>query len=224
MTSSAINVAIFGASGMVGGGVLLECLDGDGVASVLAVTRSPLGTTHPKLRETRHPDFFNYDALRGEFARVDACFFCLGVSSLGMSEAEYTRLTYDLTLAAARTMAEANPRMVFCYVSGRGTDTHGRQMWARVKGRTEDAILALPFGGAYMFRPGFIYAERGVRPRARVYRALYPVAAPIFPVLRRLFPDAITTTSRIGRAMIRVASTGGDRRVLDPRDINALGA
>src|SRR5215468_6857903 len=152
-----MNVILFGATGMVGAGVLVECLDDRRVQSVLAIVRSPTGRTHPKLREVVHADFFNYDALRTEFGRCDACFFCLGVSSIGLDERTYTRLTYDLTLAAASAMSASNPRMTFCYVSGAGTDGsgHARAMWARVKGRTENAVVALPFKAAFMFRPGY---------------------------------------------------------------------
>jgi len=178
-----MKIVLFGATGMVGAGALLECLADPRVESVLALTRSSTGRRHPKLRELVHKDFFNYDNLAGEFASCDACFFCLGVSSIGMSESEYTHLTYDLTLAAARTMAAANPRMVFCYVSGVGTDSteRGRTMWARVKGRTENALLAL-FANAYMFRPGIIQPLDGIKPKTPLYRFIYSVLTPLTPV------------------------------------------
>jgi uncharacterized protein YbjT (DUF2867 family) len=159
-----------------------------------------------------------------QLAGYDACFFCLGVSAAGMSEAAYARVTYDLTLAVAETLARLNPGMTFVYVSGMGTDAseHGRVMWARVKGRTENALLRLPFRGAYMFRPGFIQPLHGIRSKTRLYRAVYAVTTPLFPLLKMLGPGAITTTEQVGRAMIAVARDGYPKRVLEQRDINAL--
>jgi uncharacterized protein YbjT (DUF2867 family) len=219
-----VNVVLFGATGMVGAGALIECLSDTRVRSVLVVTRSPTGRSHPKLREILHKDFFNYDSLARDFGTCDACFFCLGVSSIGMSEPDYTRMTYDLTLAAARAMVGANPRMTFCYVSGVGTDSseRGRTMWARVKGRTENALLALPFAAAYMFRPGYIQPVGGVRSKTPWVQAAYTVLAPIYPVLRPLLRG--TTTNYFGRAFIEVAASGYPKRILYSRDINALAA
>ena len=221
-----MRVVIFGATGMVGAGALLECLDDPRVDAVLAVVRRPTGLTHPKLTEAVHADFFDYDRLRARFAECDACFFCLGVSSAGMDEAAYRHLTYDLTLAAARALVEANPRMTFCYVSGQGTDSteRGRAMWARVKGKTENALLALPFKGAYMLRPGFIQPLRGVRSRTPLYQAFYSALGFLLPVLRRLAPDQITTTVNVGRALIRLAAEGDGKRILLAADINRLAA
>ena len=220
-----MNVVLFGATGMVGSGALLECLADPRVQSVLAVGRTPTGRTHPKLREVILKDMFNYDALAGEFAKCDACFFCLGVSSAGMKEADYTRLTYDLTLAAARAMVAANPAMIFCYISGVGTDSSekGRVMWARVKGRTENALLALPFKAAFMFRPGFIQPMQGVRSKTGWVQAIYTLVSPMYPVLHGLFPNSSTTTTALGRALIEVAAKGYPRRVLYAEDINRLG-
>ena len=216
-----MNVVLFGATGMVGAGALLECLADSRVSSVLVITRSPTGRSHPKLREIVHADFFHYDTLSSEFAQSDACFFCLGVSSVGMNEAEYTRLTYDLTLTAARAMAAANPRMVFCYVSGVGTDSteKGRTMWARVKGKTENALLAL-FTRAFMFRPGYIQPIGGVRSKTGWVQGAYNVLAPLYPVLRPLLRG--TTTANFGRALIEVAANGYSKQILYARDINAL--
>jgi uncharacterized protein YbjT (DUF2867 family) len=221
-----MKVVLFGATGMVGAGALLAALADPRVDSLLAIGRKPTGRAHPKLREVIHQDFFNYDALRAEFASVDACFFCLGVSSAGMSEANYTRQTYDLTLAAARAMAAANPRMTFCYVSGVGTDSteRGRVMWARVKGRTENALLALPFKAAYMFRPGFIQPMDGVRSKTTWVQALYTLSAPLYPLLHPLFPQYTTTTAHLGRAFIEVADGGYAERYLYSTDIEALAA
>ena len=219
-----MNVALFGASGMVGAGALLECLADPRVESVLVITRTATGRTHPKIREVLLPDFFDYTTLQTAFASCDACFFCLGVSAIGMSEAAYSRLTYDLTLAAATTMVAVNPQMTFCYISGVGTDSteRGRTMWARVKGKTENALLALPFKAAFMFRPGYIQPVEGVRSKTGWYQAVYNVLAPTYPLLRRLFPGSVTTTASLGRALIRVAASGYPKSILHARDINLL--
>jgi uncharacterized protein YbjT (DUF2867 family) len=219
-----VKILLFGATGMVGTGALLECLADPRVESVLVVGRTPTGRSHPKLREVLHADFLHYENLRAEFVSADACFFCLGVSSAGMSEADYTRQTYDLTLAAARAMSAANPRMTFCYVSGLGTDSteRGRVMWARVKGRTENALLALPFKAAYMFRPGFIQPMDGIRSSTAWVQALYSISAPLYPLFRRLFPQYSTTTTHLGRAFIEVAAHGHPRKILHSKDIEAL--
>jgi uncharacterized protein YbjT (DUF2867 family) len=221
-----MNVILFGATGMVGAGALLECLADARVQSVVVVTRSPTGRIHSKLREVLHQDFFTYDGLQETFAACDACFFCLGVSSVGMSEADYTRLTFDLTLAAARAIAAVNTRLTFCYVSGVGTDSteRGGTMWARVKGRTENALLAMPFKAAYMFRPGYIQPIGGVRSKTAWVQAALTVVAPLYPVLHRLAPNSTTTTAHLGRAFIRVAQEGYDKPILYSRDINTLGA
>ncbi|WP_405922170.1 epimerase [Streptomyces sp. NBC_00122] len=222
-----MNVILFGATGMIGRGVLRECLRDDSVTGVLAVGRSPLGVTHPKLRERVRSDPSELSAPDLDLAAYDACFFCLGVSSVGMKEEEYRRVTYDLTLAVARPLAAANPRLTFVYVSGEGTDSteRGRSMWARVKGRTENALLELPFQ-AYMFRPGIVQPVRGVPSKTRLYRTLYAVTAPLIPLLRRIAPDLVITTETLGRAMIAVATPGTEvpGRILRPRDINLLGA
>ncbi len=227
-----MNVVLFGATGMVGAGALLECLADDRVQSVVALTRSPIGPRlrsgqghmHPKLREVRRDDFFHYNDCRAEFAACDACFFCLGVSSVGMDERAYTSLTYDLTLAAAHALVSANRQMTFCYVSGVGTDSseRGRTMWARVKGKTENALLALPFQAAFMFRPGYIQPVDGVRSRTGWVQASYTVIAPFYPILRRMLPNATTTTANLGRALIQVAAAGYPRPVLYSQDMNRL--
>ena len=221
-----MNVIIFGATGMVGMGALLECLDDQRVQSVLVIGRSSCGVKHAKLTEVIHQDFFNYGAVAERFRDKDACFFCLGVSSAGMDEPSYHRLTYDLTLAAAQAMANVNKRMTFCYVSGQGTDSteRGRSMWARVKGRTENALLRLPFKAAYMFRPGLIQPMRGVRSRTRLYQTMLALLGWVIPVLRRLFPHSVTTTVIVGRALIRVAAEGYSKPHLETRDINLLGS
>lgn len=165
---------------MVGAGVLLECLDDHRVESVLSISRLPTGLVHPKLREVLRSDFFRFDDLHAQLAECDACFFCLGVTSVGLDETTYTRLTYDLALAAAQALVAANKDATFCYVSGLGTHTteRGRRMWARIKGRTENALFALGFKAAYMFRPGYIQPMRGVRSKTGWYQALYSILAP----------------------------------------------
>jgi uncharacterized protein YbjT (DUF2867 family) len=218
-----MRVAVFGASGMVGAGVLRECLDDARVTSLLVVGRTACGVTHPKLRELIRGDFFDYRDVGDAFKGLDACFFCLGVSSVGMAEAEYTRVTYDLTIAAATALAAANPGMTFCYVSGTGTDSteRGRSMWARVKGRTENQLLRMPFK-AYMFRPGYIQPLKGVRSKTGWYQAVYNMIGPLYPLLHRIAPNYFTTTENVGRAMIRVTAGGYEKRHLENVDINAV--
>jgi uncharacterized protein YbjT (DUF2867 family) len=222
-----MKVLIFGATGMVGKGVLLECLDAARIDRVLLVSRHPIDVSHPKIREIVHQDFFDFVSIRSQFVDADACFFCLGVSSVGMSEREYHHLTYDLTLAAATALASvAAPRLTFCYVSGEGTDSteRGRAAWARTKGKTENALLRLPFKAAFMFRPGYIQPLKGIRSKTRWYQAIYDVIGPFYPLFRRLLPRYVTTTVNIGRAMIQVAATGYSKQILSSADINQLSA
>jgi len=218
-----MKVIIFGATGMIGSGVLLECLRNPGIESVLAIGRSRTSLARPRLRELVRTNLFDYTDVQDELSGYDACFFCLGVSAAGMKESDYSRITHDLTMAAAGALLELNPRITFCYISGQGTDSteRGRFMWARVKGRTENALLAMPFR-AFMFRPGFIRPTHGVRSRTPLYRAVYAVAGPVYPVLRRVFPKHVTTSESLGRAMIRVAMEEYPRRILENADINAL--
>jgi uncharacterized protein YbjT (DUF2867 family) len=218
-----MKVILFGATGMVGQGVLRECLLDPDVTSVLVIGRNATSQQHPKLRERIHGDFFNFSALEPELSGYDACFFCLGVSSLRMSEAAYRHVTYDLTLAAAEPLSRLNPSMTFVYVSGVGTDSteHGRTMWARVKGQTENALLRLPFK-AYAFRPGFIQPLHGVVAKTRWVRGFYATMGPLFPLWRRLLPNLMTTTEQLGRAMLLVAKHGATKRVLESRDIDRM--
>ena len=219
-----MNILIFGATGMVGQGVLRECLLDPEVSQVICLGRASTGQQHPKLREIVQADVADLSPIGTQLAGVDACFFCLGVSSAGMSEERYSSLTYDLTMRAAESLVRIAPRAVFMYVSGKGTDSteRGRAMWARVKGRTENALLRLPFRDAYMFRPGLIIPEHGITSRTRIYRAAYVVLGPLFPLLRRLFPGSVTTTGKLGRAMIAVAKRGYPKKILEPTDINLV--
>lgn len=218
-----MNVLIFGATGMVGQGVLRECLQAADVDRVTAVGRTATGIQHPKLRDLAVPDLMHYDGLESELQHFDACFFCLGVSSAGMDEAQYARLTYDLTLAAAQVLTRLNPQMTFVYVSGAGTDSteRGRSMWARVKGRTENALQRLPFKAVYLFRPGVIQPLHGARSKTRSYRVIYALAKPLLPLLRALFPGQVLTTESVGRAMLAVARHGAPQAVLEVGDIHA---
>jgi uncharacterized protein YbjT (DUF2867 family) len=219
-----MKVLLLGATGMVGQGVLRECLLAPDVESVLTVGRAATGVRHERLRELVHADLFDLSPVAGALAGYDACFFCLGVSSAGMTEADYTRVTYDLTLAVAELLARLSPGMTFVYVSGAGTDSsgRGRSMWARVKGRTENALLELPFKSAVMFRPAFIKPSHGIVSRTRLYRVLYAIVGPLYPVLKALFPRSVTTTEKVGRAMLEVARRGAPKAVLENADINAL--
>ncbi len=219
-----MKVLIFGATGMVGYGVLYECLNNAKVEQVTTIGRTRTGKTHPKLREIEHKNLFDYTGITDRLTGFDACFFCLGISSAGMKEADYRRITYDLTLAAANTLVRLNPGMAFTYVSGTGTDSteKGKSMWARVKGATENALLRLPFKAAYMFRPGIIQALHGARSKTPLYHFIYVVFSPAFPILKLFFPNQVTTTEKIGRAMINAVDRGAPKMFLEARDINML--
>jgi len=219
-----MKILIFGATGMVGRGVLRECLLDPDVSEVVTIGRSATGQSHARLREIVHADLTDYTAIESQLTGVDACFFCLGIASAGMSEADYRRITYDIALAAARTLVRLNPAMVFIYVSGASTDSSekGRWMWARVKGATENAIMRLPFRASYMFRPGAIQPLHGIRSKTRLYRVIYDLTAPLLPLLQRWLPDSITTTEQIGKAMLKVARDGAPKPILENADINRL--
>jgi uncharacterized protein YbjT (DUF2867 family) len=218
-----MNVLIFGATGMVGQGVLWECLSAPDVERIVTIGRTATGIVNPKLREIVLRDMSNYADLDGELTGFDACFFCLGVSSSGMNEADYQRVTYDLTLAAAGTLCHLNTDMAFIYVSGAGTDSSemGRVMWARIKGKTENALLHLPFH-AYMFRPGLIQPMDGIVSKTRLYRAIYMLMKPLLSTLRWALPNLVLTTRDIGQAMLAVARFGYRSRILEAKDIRAL--
>ncbi|WP_328495296.1 NAD(P)H-binding protein [Streptomyces sp. NBC_00414] len=219
-----MKVILFGATGMVGRGVLRECLRDAAVESVLVVGRTTVGVTHPKLSEVVRSDLTDLGGLEKELSGYDACFFCLGVSSAGMKEAAYRKVTYDLTLAVAGSLAASSPGLTFCYVSGQGTDSsaRGRLMWARVKGETENALLALDGVDAYMFRPGLIQPLHGITSKTRAYRVIYATTGRLLPLLRKLAPNRITTTEQVGLAMIAVARGESEDRVLETEGINRL--
>jgi uncharacterized protein YbjT (DUF2867 family) len=217
-----MNVLIFGATGMIGQGALRECLLDPQVQLVQTIGRTATGQQNPKLREIAHQDLWNYAPLAEKLTNFDACFFCLGIASSGMSEHDYAHIPYGITLAAAEALVRLNPKMTFIYVSGAGTDTSekGRMMWARVKGKTENALLRMPFA-AYMFRPGFIEPAHGERSRTKLYRTLYNLAKPLLPAIRRAFPNQILTTEQIARAMLNLTRRPYSKRILEVPDIRA---
>jgi len=188
------------------------------------VGRSSTGTRHPKLQEIVHQDLCNYAELENQLAGFDACFYCLGVSSSGMNEADYLRITHDIAVAAAQTLARLNPHMTFLFISGAGADSteRGHVMWARVKGKTENAVRRLPFRAVYVLRPGIIQPLHGIRSKTAGYRVFYAIAGPFLPIASRLFPDYVVSTEQIGRAMLAAAKRGGPNPILDTPDIRAL--
>jgi uncharacterized protein YbjT (DUF2867 family) len=219
-----VKVILLGATGMVGQGVLRECLLDPEVETVLAIGRNTTAQQHEKLHEIVHNDLSDLSAIQGRLSGFNACFFCLGVSAVGMNEEAYRRVTYDLTISVARTLAKLNPTMTFTYVSGAGTDSteRGRMMWARVKGNTENTLLQMPFKAVYMFRPGFIQPLHGVRTKTKWYGAIYAIIGPLYPVWKVLFPKYVTTTECLGRAMLNVAKRGALKSVLENRHINSI--
>jgi uncharacterized protein YbjT (DUF2867 family) len=221
----AVKVILFGGTGMVGQGALRESLLDPEVTSVLSIVRAPSGQQqHPKLRELVHGDFFDFSPIEGELSGYDAAFFCLGATSAGKSEEQYSRVTFDITVAAAKPLARLNPKMTFVFVSGAGTDSteRGRVMWARVKGKAENAILRLPFKAAYMLRPALIQPMHGIQSRTALYRIPYLILRPLIPWLRKKFPQYVTTTEQLGRAMLTIAKHGAPKVVLESADINKL--
>ena len=215
-----IRAILFGATGMVGEGVLLESLKHPNVESVLVIGRRPCNVKHPKLNELLHQDFFDYSTIKDKLQGYDACFFCLGVSSVGMKEVEYTRITYDLTMQAATTLSRLNPGMTFCYVSGTGTDSteQGRLMWARVKGRTENRLAGLPFKAVYSFRPGLMKPTKG----QKNVKTIFKVLGFSYPVWKFLSPKNVCTLEEVGLAMIRAVRVGYSKPILENLDIAQL--
>ena len=220
-----MRVIIFGATGMVGQGALRECLLDPEVTSILSVVRKPSGQQHEKLHEIVHNDFFDFTSLEPELGGLDACLYCLGVSSVSMKEADYRRVTYDITMAAARSLLKVSPNLTMVFISGAGTDSSEKSgaMWARVKGETENALLRMPFKAAYMFRPGVIVPLHGIKSKTFLYRLPYIVMSPLLPFLERHFPKYVTSTEKLGRAMLLAAKHGAPKAVLESADINLLG-
>ena len=205
--------------------MLLECLESPDVTSVLVINRQPVGLQHAKLTEIIHKDFFDLSPLKEHLTGFNTCYFCLGISAAGLSEDKYHQITYELTMNFAKTLLSLNPGIVFCYISAAGADSSekGRIMWARVKGKTENALLAMPFKKAYMFRPGFIQPMKGVRSRTRLYNAIYAVLKYLYPLLKGL-PQYVTSSDRLGQAMLKAVLKGYDQPILESRDINLLAA
>ena len=213
-------VIITGATGMVGEGVLNECLIDPSIEEILVINRRTCNINHPKLKEIIHNNFYDFTSIADRLKGYNACFFCMGVSSIGMNEEDYHKITYEITLKLANTLVNLNRDMVFCYVSGVGTDSteKGRMMWGRVKGKTENHLLQLPFRKAYMFRPGFIQPTKGLKNAYKTYKVL----APLFPILKLLFPKHVCTLKEIGRAMINAVAKGYVKSVLEVNDIILL--
>jgi hypothetical protein len=209
---------------MIGSGALIECLGHPDVEAVLAVGRRPTGVDHEKLDELAHEDFLSYGAVSDRLRGYDACLFCLGVSAAGLSEAEYTRVTHDFTIAAAEAFLAMNPDGTFCYISGQGADgsERGRVMWARVRGRLENRLLGMGLGPVWIFRPGFVQPVKGVTSRTSLYRAIYAVLGPVYPLLETVAPKHVTSSDRLGLALIRAARLGAPKPVLGNPEINAL--
>lgn len=217
-------IIITGATGMVGKGVLLECLDHTEISEVLSIGRNTTGIEHSKLKEVIHDDFTDFSNIRNRLAGFDACFFCLGVSAAGMKEEKYHRITYEFTWALASTLFDLNPEMTFNYVSGQGTDSteKGRAMWARVKGKTENALLNSGFRQAYMFRPGVIIPKRGIKSRTKGYQFMYDYFMWLVRIIKAIWPNSVVTSTQIGKAMIHSISEGYPKTVLKPKDIIEL--
>jgi nucleoside-diphosphate-sugar epimerase len=218
--STKVRAIVTGATGMVGEGVLHECLLHPEVEAVLLINRKPCGVSHPKLKEIIHFDFFDLTSLESQLAGYNACFFCLGVSSIGMKEPEYTRNSYMLTMNVAGTLCRLNPEMTFCYVSGAGTDgsEKGRIMWARVKGKTENDLAKLPFKASYAFRPAFMLPTKGLKNTLSFYKYVNW----LYPIVHPLFPGSFGTLKELGLAMINCVRIGSEKRVLDTKDIARL--
>ncbi len=219
-TSTPIKAILTGATGMVGEGVLHECLQHPAITEVLVINRNPCGVIHPKLKEIVHKDFFDLSVIEDQLTGYNACYFCLGVSSVGMKEPEYYKLTYTLTMGFAQTLSRLNKDMVFCYISGASTDSSekGRLMWARVKGKTENDLLKLPFKQAYNFRPGYMHPTKGLKNTLKAYKYI----SWMYPFLRVVMPNGVSTLKEVGAAMINASIYGYEKYVLEVKDIKLL--
>jgi len=218
-----MKIILFGSTGMIGQGVLIECLNDAQIESVMVINRKPGKLSHPKLTEIIHADFFDLSPVKSQLSGYDACFYCLGVSSAGLTESEYHKNTFELTTKVAETLLSANKDIIFCYISGAGTDSSekGRTMWARVKGKTENALLQMPFKQAYMFRPGFIQPLNGIKSRTGLYNAMYTIFKPFYFLLKHL-EGIVTNTQTLGKAMIVAAAKGYEKKILESKDINEI--
>lgn len=219
-----MNVVLFGATGMIGAGALIECLDDDDVTEVLAVVRRPTGRSHAKLTELVHDDYLDYSAVEEKFKGYDACLYCLGISSAGFSEADDRVITYDYTVAASEVLLKHNPEMRMCFISGDGTDANSRTMWARVKGEAEQYLLQQPYKSAHMFRPAGILPEKGVVSGVASYRFMYKYFSWLMKLMGVFLPHMLTTSPILGRALIRAARDGSAPDIVDGKAINELGA
>ncbi|WP_346855728.1 epimerase [uncultured Draconibacterium sp.] len=219
-----MNVIITGATGMVGKGVLLECLDHPSVDNILVIGRNHIDVEHPKLKELIHRDFTNFSGIKEQLTNYDACFFCMGISSAGMKEDEYKHITYDYTLSLAKTLVLNNPAMTFNYVSGGGTDSteKGKVMWARVKGKTENDLLNLGFNQAFMFRPNAIIPLRGIKSKTKLYQFMYDYFMWMIKLMKVISPNSVVNTTQLGIAMINTALKGYKKSIIDPVDIIEL--
>jgi uncharacterized protein YbjT (DUF2867 family) len=219
-----INAILYGATGMIGSGVLIECLEDPDVKSVLIIGRSSAGVKHPKVKELLIQDFTDYSSVEDQLTGYNACFFCLGISSFRMPEDKYTKITYDFSVAAAEVLSRLNPEMTFSFISGQGTDgtEQSSTMWARVKGKAENAVKSHPFKAVYLFRPGYIHPMKGVKSRTKVYQILIPIFSPLYPLMKRLMPGSVTTSENLGKAMINSAKIGYEHQVLENQNINEL--
>lgn len=218
-----MKVILLGSTGMIGQGVLFELLKDTKIESVLVLNRQPGSISHPKLKEIIHKDFFDLSSVKDQLSGYDTCLFCLGVSSVGMNEDAYSKITFDLTTYIARELLDSSPTMTFCYISGASTDSteNGKVMWARVKGKTENALLAMPFKKAYMFRPGFIQPMKGIKSKTPLYRILYVIFRPLFFILKH-YENIATNTEILGKAMIKAAAEGYEKDILESKDINEI--
>ena len=216
-----MKVILFGGTGMVGQGVLRECLADSGVEQILLVVRKPTGATSSKVIELAHEDFFDWSGVEERFAGFDTCLFCLGVSAVGMKEAEYRRTTYDLTVAVAEMLLRVGSLKTFEYISGMGTNANGRQAWARVKGLLENALMAMPFPQVYCVRPGYIQPMHGVRSKIGWYNGIYAALSWAYPLMTRLAPKFVTSTEELGKAMIAIARSGYPKKIVEMQDIHA---
>lgn len=209
---------------MVGKGVMLECLDHEAISKVLVIGRASVGMEHPKLNELIHKDFSDFTFAKEQLKDYDACFYCMGISAAGLKEDEYKKITYDFTMALAKVLLENNPKMIFNFVSGQGTDSteKGRMMWARIKGKTENELLNLGFKDAYMFRPGAIIPLRGIKSRTKVYQFIYDYFMWLVKLVKFLSPNSVVNTTQIGLAMINVMLKGYEKKILTPEDILRL--